>query len=117
MHAWAAWKLSAQVALFLCAGLFILTGCKANSGEANGAAGNPAAVSAAATNAAQGGAEDAPSPQSTGGFDGKRAFEHVAKQVAFGPRPSGSQAIVQTQDYILTQLKSLTRILPSGGCR
>jgi Zn-dependent M28 family amino/carboxypeptidase len=30
----------------------------------------------------------------------------VAKQVAFGPRPSGSQAIAQTQDYILTQLKS-----------
>ncbi len=103
----AACKLSAHVALFLCAGLFSLTGCKANSDETHGAAtGNPAAVSAAATNAGQGGADDAPAPQSAGGFDGKRAFEHVAKQVAFGPRPSGSQAIAQTQAYILTQLKS-----------
>jgi Zn-dependent M28 family amino/carboxypeptidase len=88
-------------------GLFSLTGCKANSDEGHGAAaaGNSAAVSTAATNA-QGGAEDVPSPESTGGFDGKRAFEHVAKQVGFGPRPSGSQAIAQTQDYILTQLNS-----------
>jgi len=57
----AARKLSAQGALFLCAGLFSLTGCKANSDETHGAAtGNPAAVSAAATNAGQGGAADAP---------------------------------------------------------
>jgi hypothetical protein len=103
-----AWKLSAQVALFLCAGLFSLTGCKANNDEAHGtAAGNPAAVSAApSSGAGQGGADAAPAPESTGGFDGKLAFEHVAKQVGFGPRPSGSQAIAQTQDYILAQLKS-----------
>ncbi|MDQ1410338.1 MAG: glutaminyl-peptide cyclotransferase [Acidobacteriaceae bacterium] len=102
------WKMSAQAVLFL-AGLCSLTGCKANSNEARGDAGNPAAVSAAAPGAAQSGAEDAPAPDSTGGFDGKLAFEHVAKQVGFGPRPSGSQAIAQTQDYILAQLKS-------GGC-
>jgi len=103
----AAWKLSAHVAFFLSAGLFSLTGCKANSDEAHGAAaGNPAAVSAATPGAGQGGADDAPAPDKTGGFDGKRAFEHVAKQVGFGPRPSGSQAIVKTQDYILTQLKT-----------
>jgi glutaminyl-peptide cyclotransferase len=103
----AAWKVSAQVVFCLCAGLFGLTGCKANSDEAPGAAGNPAAaVNAAAPGAGQSGAEDAPAPDSTGGFDGKRAFEHVAKQVGFGPRPSGSQALGQTQDYILTQLKS-----------
>jgi Zn-dependent M28 family amino/carboxypeptidase len=93
--------------LFLCAGLFSLTGCKANNDEAHGAgAGNAAVASANASNAAHGGAEDAPDPDTTGGFDGKRAFEHVAKQVGFGPRPSGSQALTQTQDYILTQLKS-----------
>jgi Zn-dependent M28 family amino/carboxypeptidase len=91
----------------LYAGLFSLTGCKANSDEAHGAgAGNAAVASANASNAAHGGAEDAPAPDTTGGFDGKRAFEHVAKQVGFGPRPSGSQALTQTQDYILTQLKS-----------
>jgi glutaminyl-peptide cyclotransferase len=105
-RAGAAWKLSGKIVLFLCAGFFSLTGCKANSGEAHGAAGNPAAVGATATGAGQGGKEDAPAPESTGGFDGKLAFEHVAKQVGFGPRPSGSQAIAQTQDYILSQLKS-----------
>jgi len=45
-------------------------------------------------------------PDKTGGFDGKAAYEHVAKMVSFGPRPSGSQAIAQTQDYILSQLQS-----------
>jgi glutaminyl-peptide cyclotransferase len=102
----AAWKLRAHVALFLCAGLFSLTGCKANSDEAHGAASNSASASTTSAEVRQGGVDDAPSPESTGGFDGKRAFEHVAKQVAYGPRPSGSQAIAQTQDYILTQLKS-----------
>jgi glutaminyl-peptide cyclotransferase len=102
-----AWKLSRKVVLFLCAGLFSMAGCKANSDEAHGAAsGNPATAAATAPNAGQGGAEDAPPPESTGGFDGKLAFEHVAKQVGFGPRPSGSQAIAQTQDYILTRLKN-----------
>ncbi len=28
--------------------------------------------------------DDAPPPEKTGGFDGKRAFTHVAKQVGFG---------------------------------
>jgi glutaminyl-peptide cyclotransferase len=103
----AAWKLNAQVVLVLCAGLFSLTGCKANSDEAHGAAsGNPATAAATAPNAGQGGGEDAPAPESTGGFDGRRAFEHVARQVGFGPRPSGSQALAQTQDYILGQLKN-----------
>lgn len=102
----AARKLSGKAVLFLCAGLFSLTGCKANGDEAHGAAGNASAASAAATTAGQGGKEDAPVPESTGGFDGKLAFEHVSKQVGFGPRPSGSQAIAQTQDYILSQLKS-----------
>jgi Zn-dependent M28 family amino/carboxypeptidase len=50
--------------------------------------------------------EDTPPPEKTGGFDGKRAFMHVAKQVGFGPRPSGSQAIAQTRDYILSELSS-----------
>jgi peptidase M28-like protein len=50
--------------------------------------------------------DDAPPPASTGGFDGKRAFAHVAKLVNFGPRPSGSPAIVQAQEYIQSELKS-----------
>ena len=35
--------------------------------------------------------EDALPAEKTGGFDGKLAYEHVTKQVGFGPRPSGSQ--------------------------
>jgi Zn-dependent M28 family amino/carboxypeptidase len=50
--------------------------------------------------------EDTPAPENTGGFDGKRAFADVAKQVDFGPHPSGSQTIAQVQDYILSQLSS-----------
>jgi Zn-dependent M28 family amino/carboxypeptidase len=92
--------------LVLFAGLFSLTGCKANSDESHGAASNAVSARTTSADAGQGGAEDALAPDKTGGFDGKRAFEHVAKQVGFGPRPSGSQAITQTQDYILTQLKS-----------
>ena len=51
-------------------------------------------------------ADEAPSPDTVDGFDGKRAFSHVAKQVGFGPRPSGSPAIAQAQEYLLSELKS-----------
>ncbi len=50
--------------------------------------------------------DDAPPPEKTGGFDGKRAYALVAKQVAFGPRPSGSEAIAKLQDYIQSELSS-----------
>jgi Zn-dependent M28 family amino/carboxypeptidase len=50
--------------------------------------------------------DEAPAPDKTGGFDGKRAYAHVAKQVSFGPRPAGSPAIAKTQEYILAELKS-----------
>jgi glutaminyl-peptide cyclotransferase len=50
--------------------------------------------------------DQAPPPDKTGGFDGNRAYAHVAKQVSFGPRPSGSPAIAQLQNYILSELKS-----------
>lgn len=50
--------------------------------------------------------DEAPRPETTGGFDGKRAYEQVAKQVSFGPRPPGSPAIVKLQDYLVSELKS-----------
>jgi hypothetical protein len=50
--------------------------------------------------------DDAPPPEKTGGFDGKRAYAHVAKQVSFGPHPSGSPAIARVQEYLLAELKS-----------
>jgi glutaminyl-peptide cyclotransferase len=78
-------------------------GCKA-SGSDSPSAGQPPFMSKAA--AAPPAADDAPSPEKTGGFDGKRAFAHVAKQVNFGPHPSSSPAIAQVQEYLLSELKS-----------
>jgi glutaminyl-peptide cyclotransferase len=39
-------------------------------------------------------------------FDGQRAFEHVRKQVAFGPRPAGSPQLAATRKYIKDELAS-----------
>jgi hypothetical protein len=39
-------------------------------------------------------------------FDSKRAWDHLRKQVAIGPRPSGTPAIVETRRYIVEQLKA-----------
>jgi len=50
--------------------------------------------------------DEAPPADKTGGFDGKRAYDQVVKQVSFGPRPAGSPAILQLQDYLLGELKS-----------
>jgi hypothetical protein len=82
-----------------------LSGCKASGNEAPKAASQPPFMSAVASVPPQSG-DDAPPPEKTGGFDGKRAFAHVAKQVSFGPRPSGSTAIAKVQDYLLLELKS-----------
>ena len=51
-------------------------------------------------------ADQAPPPEKTDGFDGNRAYAQVAKQVTFGPRPAGSPALAQLQDYMLSELKS-----------
>jgi glutaminyl-peptide cyclotransferase len=40
-------------------------------------------------------------------FDSNRAWEHLRKQVSFGPRPSGTPAIVETRRYIVEQLKAV----------
>ncbi len=39
-------------------------------------------------------------------FDSNKAWEHLRKQVGFGPRPSGTPAIVETRRYIIDQLKA-----------
>jgi Zn-dependent M28 family amino/carboxypeptidase len=51
-------------------------------------------------------ADAAPPPEKTDGFDGKRAYDQVAKQVSFGPRPAGSAALRKLQDYLQAELKS-----------
>jgi hypothetical protein len=83
----------------LCAA--VVGGCKANADGSSAPS-----VSAAAAAAPQQAGDEAPPAEKTGGFDGKRAFEHVAKQVGFGPRPSGSAAIGQLQEYIQSELTS-----------
>src|SRR6266849_7775807 len=82
-----------------------LTGCKASGNESNDTASQPPFMSTVASTPPQA-TDDAPPPEKTGGFDGKRAFAHVAKQVSFGPRPSGSPAIAHLQDYLQSELKS-----------
>ncbi len=49
--------------------------------------------------------QPAPSATPAVAFDGQRAFEHVRKQVEFGPRPAGSAELAKTREYILTQLQ------------
>ena len=39
-------------------------------------------------------------------FDSSRAWEHVRRQVAIGPRPAGSSALAETRRYIAGQLKA-----------
>ena len=58
-------------------------------------AGNPPAV-----------VEDVPAPEKMDGFDGKRAYAQVVKQVSYGPRPAGSAALGQLENYLETELKS-----------
>jgi glutaminyl-peptide cyclotransferase len=48
---------------------------------------------------------DAPAA-SAGQFDSNRAWEHLRRQVALGPRPAGSSAIAETRKYILGQLRA-----------
>jgi glutaminyl-peptide cyclotransferase len=92
----------------VCACLLLagLAGCSSKGDRAQGAtAGQPPLMSPVAA-APQMADQDTPAPEKTGGFDGQRAYAHVAKQVGFGPHPSGSQAIAQAQDYILSELAS-----------
>jgi peptidase M28-like protein len=98
-------KLTVRTAVVVCILLAGLTGCKARGNESSGAPGQPPFMSAAASAPPQM-ADDATPPEKTGGFDGKRAFAHVAKQVSFGPHPSGSPTIAKVQDYLLAELKS-----------
>ncbi len=65
-----------------------------------------AAPSAASQSAAPKPTEVAPPADQTGGFDGAKAYEHVAKLVSFGPRPPASEGIRRSQDYMISQLKT-----------
>src|SRR5712692_1610155 len=94
-----------RLAVVLCILPVGLAGCKASGTEAAPAASQPPFMSAVASAPPQT-PDDALPPEKTGGFDGRRAFAHVAKQVSFGPRPSGSPAIAKLQAYIQSELSS-----------
>ena len=83
--------------------LLTLSGCKAKSDQIQAAGSSPFKSPLAGT-APQIPDADTPEPEKVDGFDGKRAFDDVSRQVGFGARPSGSTAITQAQDYLLSQL-------------
>ncbi len=92
---------SSRIALALGLVLLCMAGCQAS--DSSRGAGQPPFMSAAASNPAT--SDDAPPPDKTGGFDGKRAYALVAKQVGFGPHPSGSPAIAKLQDFLQSELR------------
>lgn len=49
---------------------------------------------------------DAVPAEKTGGFDGARAYAHVARLVEIGPRPPASDGIKRAQQYIQSELES-----------
>src|ERR1700680_4825111 len=66
---------------------------------------SPAADGPKASSPALAAAINAPPAETTGGFDGARAYKHVEQLVAIGPHPAGSEAIRRAQAYIIEQLK------------
>ena len=84
--------------LFAALSFMCLAACGHSSSTASGAQGT--SVPQAAT------FPPAPAPETTGGFDGARAYKHVEQLVAIGPHPAGSEGIRRAQEYIIGQLKS-----------
>jgi glutaminyl-peptide cyclotransferase len=80
-----------------------LFACGSGAPRESGSA--PAASQPVASAAAPAPASDALPAEKTGGFDGGKAYDHVAKIVAIGPRPPDSDGIHREQDYIHEQLK------------
>ena len=89
--------------------VLLLASCGDRGTNGDASAGSSSSVKAAAPVPASPGiasSDAAPPASETGGFDGQKAYEHVAKLVAFGPHPPASDAIHRVQDYIRSQLKS-----------
>lgn len=86
--------------------VLVALGCKSGGSTAAKTEATPPFMSAVAGSAPVPAGQVAPPADKTGGFDGKRAYEQVAKQVGFGPRPAGSPALAKLQDYLEAELKS-----------
>lgn len=90
----------------LCGALLLTAlGCKSTANGESAAKPTPPFMAASTAGHPQV-PDDALPPEKTGGFDGAKAYDHVAHLISYGPRPSGSQAILLTQDYITSQLSS-----------
>ncbi len=81
-------------------------GCSADSKGGNPVAPAPVAASSAQQSGAPSANGDVPPPEKIGGFDGHRAYSHVARLTQMGPRQSGTPGIEPAQQYILSELKS-----------
>jgi len=103
---------SSRIALALGLVLVCMAGCQAS--DSSRGAGQPPFMSAAASNPPAI-SDDAPPPDKTGGFDGKRAYALVAKQVGFGPHPSGSPAIAKLQDFLQSELRGYGCTVDTDG--
>jgi glutaminyl-peptide cyclotransferase len=80
------------------AAIFVVVGCSHQT--------SPAIDSPRAASPALASAVTAPAAETTGGFDGARAYKHVDRLVAIGPHPAGTEGIRRAQAYIIEQLKS-----------
>jgi glutaminyl-peptide cyclotransferase len=88
------------------AGGLLALGCNSSNERAPAKPTQPPFMSAVAGPTPVALPDQAPAAETTGGFDGKRAYDQVAKQVSFGPRPPGSPAMAKLQDYLIFELKS-----------
>ncbi len=79
--------------------LLPLAGCREQKADATATRNANAAAATTVVNA--GGSTMAKTE-----FDASRAFEHVRRQVAFGPRPAGSPALAETRKYLVAELTS-----------
>lgn len=84
-----------------------IVACGGSSQPSAASPSTPPAPSATNQSAASQPTEAAPPADQTGGFDGAKAYEQVAKLVSFGPRPPASEGIHRSQDYIISQLKNV----------
>lgn len=76
------------------------------AGAAPGSRTAPQSAAAGASPAVPSSQSPRPAQTAPAAFDSGRAFEHLTRQVAFGPRPSGSAALASTRAYLLAQLEA-----------
>jgi glutaminyl-peptide cyclotransferase len=87
-------------------GATIALGCNSGSSTTTAPPQPPFMSVVAGTPPALAPGDEAPAPETTGGFDGKRAYQQVVRQVSFGPRSPGTPAIAKLQEYLETELNS-----------